>query len=730
MSEPTADKLNKAVGKPVEVGEAQRAARAEEHGLAIDVTMAGGLGLTSAAGEPRPPDPRSDLLHTAPHKPGRGLGGVQRAQLLQLQHAQGNRAVARMMATSNHSSLERAQIEPQQDHDIHEQAAPEHAQTAPPLVIQRIVAPSAPGVTNSTPIPAVQRDNWFTRGARAVGGAIVSGARRVGEMAGEGALWAFERALGAAGLPVSTIMGFLRNAGGALMSIVRDPGAFLGNLINAVKGGFLRFKDNAATHLQGGLVSWLTGALGSSGIRLPAALDTRGVFSLALQVLNVTAEAIRGKVTRLIGAQNMQRVERVWSVVSTFISGGVEGLWNQVQQYLGNLHEMVVDEIKSWAITQIIQRAVMHVVSMFNPAGALVQIARVIYNVVMFLREQGSRLMGVFQTVAGSLSAIANGNIGGAVSGIERTLANLLPAAMDLLARLVGLGGIGGKIREIIGRVRQPLDRAIDRALAAIMRGVRGLLAHARGGEQAYRGDTDHRSDAQKKNDVERGLSEADQLLADKKLAVDQITRKLGVIKRRYRMSKLELVTDKVEATKETVHVVGVINPSGKTASHDRDKWPPKPIVIKSVVGKPQKRAGYEGLLLPGVKVGLKGWERAHSQGAGTGSESARGILYAPREVNQELQNKGIEQFIRNLYKEKPSNVEFLFTTETQAHAGTERLASIVYKLEARKDGKKPILVLEAWIDVENKTDKPKVTFGVGEYGIGFQAFLSQAMGE
>src|SRR6185312_1460605 len=109
--------------------------------------------------------------------------------------------------------------------------------------------------------------------------------------------------------------------------------------------------------------------------------------------------------------------------------------------------------------------------------------------------------------------------------------------------------------------------------------------------------------------------------------------------------------------------------------------------VIVSKVGAPVARSDFEKRMFPGVELGLVGWERSHSQGAGTGKESPHGILYAPAEVNQQLQNKGIEQFMRDFFKVKAKDAELFLTTDTTPWPGTLRLKSIEYKFEAKRGG-------------------------------------------
>lgn len=140
-------------------------------------------------------------------------------------------------------------------------------------------------------------------------------------------------------------------------------------------------------------------------------------------------------------------------------------------------------------------------------------------------------------------------------------------------------------------------------------------------------------------------------------------------------------------------------------------------IVIRSRVGSPKARAGYEDLYFPGTEVGLKGWQRAHSQGAGTGAESREGIRYAPEEVNQAFQNRGIERFIREMQVNKAPGVQLFLTTVTYTHPGTLRLKEIQYKLEAQRKNGKPSSVFEASIEVEDSRENPRVTISADPIG-------------
>lgn len=90
-------------------------------------------------------------------------------------------------------------------------------------------------------------------------------------------------------------------------------------------------------------------------------------------------------------------------------------------------------------------------------------------------------------------------------------------------------------------------------------------------------------------------------------------------------------------------------------------------------VGRPGNRS-------PGTRS-----ERAHASGQGTGPESPYAIYDAPRFVNQDLQNQGIERFIRRLRDECGPGESIQVVTSSAPHPRTRRLREIEYHLELRR---------------------------------------------
>lgn len=264
--------------------------------------------------------------------------------------------------------------------------------------------------------------------------------------------------------------------------ILDDPIGFLGNLIRAVKGGFLAFVSNIWTHLKAGFMKWLFGSLVAMGIRPPADLSLLSVFKLVLDVLGITYEKMRAKAVKLVGERAVGAIEKVVEYVQEFLAGGAAKLWEKVKEDLANLKDMVISAIQDWLIDTVVKQAVTKIVSMFNPAGAIIQAIIAIYNVVMFVIEKAQQLMALVEAVINSLHAIATGAIGSAVAWIEKSLAAAIPVVIGFLARLLGLSGITQKIQDFIKKVQGRVDAAIDKVIAKVVAVVKKMFGAVKAG--------------------------------------------------------------------------------------------------------------------------------------------------------------------------------------------------------------------------------------------------------
>ncbi|UOF17255.1 polymorphic toxin type 15 domain-containing protein [Lysobacter capsici] len=352
------------------------------------------------------------------------------------------------------------------------------------------------------------------------------------------------------------LMGILRKGQDTIDLILDNPGGFLSNLIAAVKGGFAAFAGRIWDHLKKGFMKWLFGALASAGIEIPGDLSLVSILKLVLGVLGITYDRMRAKAVKLLGPTAVTVIEKLVGYLQTLIGGGPAALWEQIKGDLSNLKEMVIGAIQDWIVTTIVQKAVAKVVSMFNPAGAIIQAIMMIINVVMFVIERAAQIMEFVESVINSIHAIATGSIGGAISKVEQALGNAVPILIGFLAALIGLGGISAKIKGFITKVQAKVDQAIDKVLKKAADFVKKLF-----GKLTGKKEDDKRTDTEKLADLKRAVAEATTLAKDKTIAAKKLDKKLGVIKKKYRMTELTSSVKAGSGKTQTIHISAKINP-------------------------------------------------------------------------------------------------------------------------------------------------------------------------
>lgn len=377
----------------------------------------------------------------------------------------------------------------------------------------------------------------------------------------------FEGALSLAGSAGQRVLAIFRRIGAVFGLIVSDPVGFLGNLVKAVKGGFGLFAANIVEHLRRALLEWLFGALSGAGLQLPQRLDLQGIISIVLQVLGLTYAHLKQRLVKLIGERAVAAIETGFEFVHLIVTRGLAAAWQKILEFASGLVDTVIGGIRDWVMRSVVGAAVTKLATMLNPAGAVIQAVLGIYNTIMFVIERAQQIAAFVQSVVDSIDNIARGNISAAVSYVERTLGRILPLAINFLARLLNLGGIGDHIRNIINKIQAPINKALDKVTEWIVKTAKKMFAKLTG-----KGKPDERTDKQKKNDLTKGLAEAQQLVDAADVSEEQLKKKLPTIQSKYRLTVLELIVDSEETTLKTVHVQGEINPKEKTKQGKKNK--------------------------------------------------------------------------------------------------------------------------------------------------------------
>lgn len=262
------------------------------------------------------------------------------------------------------------------------------------------------------------------------------------------------------------VIDYVKKARGAFRTILDNPIGFVGNLVRAGRLGFQLFSRNIVEHLKAALIKWITGPLGEAGVYIPKSFDLIEIIKLVLSILGLTWQNIRGKLAKIIPEPVLVGLEKTAAILITLVKDGPVAAWDQIKAELSELKSMLIAEVTSMVATEVVQAAVAKIVSMINPAGAVIQAIIAIYNTIMFFVERASQIAATAAAFVDSIAAIAAGQLTAAAQKVEQTMANTLVLVISFLARLAGLGGIPAKVVGVIKRIRQPIDKGLDRIVA------------------------------------------------------------------------------------------------------------------------------------------------------------------------------------------------------------------------------------------------------------------------
>ena len=300
---------------------------------------------------------------------------------------------------------------------------------------------------------------------------------------------AIQAACDIAGIDSKPIFGFIRRAGALFAKILKSPRKFFNNLVEAVGGGVRNFAKNIKKHLISGLFAWLTGVLSEAKIELPKKFDAKGIFTLAMQILGLTYANIKARIIRKFprAAGVIDKIEKGFEIIKELVTKGPAALWKRVSSMLRNFKESVISGVRNFVITTLVKEGILWLLSLLNPASAIVKVIKLLYDFIMFLVESFDQIKAFVLSVYNSIAAIAAGSLGPAKKAVEMSLARILPVVINLLARLAGLGGIAKTVRKIIAKVSRPVNRVIDKIIDKAVAFAKKLLGKGKRGIKKIR---------------------------------------------------------------------------------------------------------------------------------------------------------------------------------------------------------------------------------------------------
>ena len=272
----------------------------------------------------------------------------------------------------------------------------------------------------------------------------------------------------------------LSRLAGLIGDILAHPIRFLENLGAGIASGFGTFVDKIDEYLIAGFFDWLRGSVGGPGLKLPENFDAGGMFSLALQVIGLDYPTFRGVAVRVLGKEVVAGLEKGVEFVtrgvekgSEFVGKGLEliqiareeglgALWEHIKEMLLSNVDEVFAKVKETVLYETIKKVLAFVASLFTPAGAFIKAVQLLYRGLKFLVDNIDRIAMLVNAFLDSVALAIKGDVAGIANKVILALRTFIVIAIDFLAKLLGLGDLGAKVRKIINALRKPVIRAME----------------------------------------------------------------------------------------------------------------------------------------------------------------------------------------------------------------------------------------------------------------------------
>ncbi|HEY6977193.1 MAG TPA: DUF4157 domain-containing protein [Chitinophagaceae bacterium] len=272
--------------------------------------------------------------------------------------------------------------------------------------------------------------------------------------------------------PFDVVNNIITRSMEAFGKIKSDPIGFLKNILRAIKQGFIQFFDNIATHLLNGLTGWLLGELKDANVQAPTDFSLGGIISWVLEILGISMEKIWEKLAAhpRIGPQRVEQIkgvitklEGIWTFIKDVQERGITAIWDKIKEQLSNLWSVVLEAITKWVMEKIIINVTIYLLGLLDPTFimSIVNSVIFIYRAIQSFRRYAMQMLNVVNSFVNGVADIAAGNITTAANYLENTMDKAMPIVIGFLADLIGLGGVGKKVGEMIESVREMVDKAL-----------------------------------------------------------------------------------------------------------------------------------------------------------------------------------------------------------------------------------------------------------------------------
>ena len=291
----------------------------------------------------------------------------------------------------------------------------------------------------------------------------------------------FEGVIRMSGKMGEKVLAFIQKSGKFLDKIFDDPGQFARNMLTAVINGFIKFNEKIGHHLKAGLLAFIFGSVSKKGVTVPKKFNMFSIGMLVLQLLNITWETIEEKLKKRLGEARYERLKKTVEFVRVLATEGIKGVIKIILQKGKDLVSGIIDSIRNWVMTKVVASVAVQFATLFNPAGALFSILKLLYKLVEVLINNWDRIVVMAVGLYKAVEAAANNKTKNASEFVTKTLGNFLPVAIGFMAGYLGLGSVAAFIGKTVQKAGKKIWEILTKMINWIVTKAKKLWKSGKG---------------------------------------------------------------------------------------------------------------------------------------------------------------------------------------------------------------------------------------------------------
>lgn len=168
----------------------------------------------------------------------------------------------------------------------------------------------------------------------------------------------------------------------------------------------------------------------------------------------------------------LAQLENASYIYHQFMSGQIPDLINDMAAEMGeefnNIPQLLMNEIFEWVKTDMLQQLPLLVATFVNPAGGIAKAIKAVYDGIMWCIQNKEAIWDVIQSIFGSLSKVAAGDLEGAEAAITAGINQGIGLLLDLLTEVVVSSSPSQKLGKIVENLGKKAEAAFQKLMDKI----------------------------------------------------------------------------------------------------------------------------------------------------------------------------------------------------------------------------------------------------------------------